>query len=289
MQIIRTREALSQAIDSLKAKGKRIALVPTMGALHAGHLSLVETAKARADAVVASIFVNPAQFAPHEDFDRYPRDEAGDLALLAGVGVEVVYLPGVGEVYPEGRGQRAESNQPAGSLLSALCSRTTALEAESRPHFLPGVMRVVGILFDQVRPEVAVFGEKDYQQLCVIRTMVKTENRPIEVVGSPTLRERDGLAMSSRNQYLSAKERAIAPALYHALTTVAEGFRKGGMPEKLKSGAWETLLTHGFREVDYVAIRHAETLNPVQNPEEPARVLAAAWLGNTRLIDNVAV
>ncbi len=299
MKIATTQQQLKHELEALRQQ--RIGFVPTMGALHAGHLSLIETAKQHADVVVASIFVNPTQFAPDEDFDHYPRSQAEDIAKLKAAGVDVVYLPEVEEIYEnsvilsEGRQPTAEASQkreqdPSTPLRFAQDDKNTLssqLEGEHRPHFFSGVKQVVGILFDQVQPDMAVFGEKDYQQLAVIRQMVKEQGRAIEMIGAPTLREADGLAMSSRNRYLNAEEREVAPLLYQVIGEVKSRVAEGKSIETSKAWAFETLMHGGFNDVDYIAVRDAATFQPVTSGENPFRVLAAAWLGKTRLIDNV--
>lgn len=271
MEIVRTINHLRTEIGHWRAAGETVALVPTMGALHAGHIGLVGAALTAADRVVVSIFVNPTQFAPHEDLARYPRDETGDLEKLAGAGAHAVWIPPVSEIYPEGFATRIV---PEGAALP--------LEGEFRPHHFSGVATVVCKLLAAATPHVALFGEKDFQQLAVIRQMVRDLSLPVVIQGVPTVREDDGLALSSRNAYLSEDERYIAPMLYKAILEVARG--------RDPAEAAEALITVGFAKVDYLEVRDAETLAPF-NPDSgrPGRVLAAAWLGNTRLIDNVAV
>jgi pantoate--beta-alanine ligase len=279
---VRTRVALLQQVRAWKAAGETVGFVPTMGALHAGHLSLVEKARENASRTVASIFVNPAQFAPGEDFDTYPRREAEDLALLSSAGCDVVYLPSVAEMYPDGSVTDVRVNQ-----LSDL------LDGVHRPHFFYGVATVVARLFLHVQPDVAVFGEKDYQQLQVIRRMVRDLGFPIQIIGGPTQRDADGLAQSSRNLYLSPDERRAAGAVYAALHRSATRLALGAQPHEVLAEARDHLLTAGFRSVDYIALVDPETLlalpcdMPLQSGE--ARLLAAAWLGRTRLIDNISV
>jgi pantoate--beta-alanine ligase len=262
-----------------------------MGALHEGHLALVKLARKKADHVVVSIFVNPTQFAAHEDLSRYPRDEAGDLTKLAAAQTDLVWAPPVAEMYPDGFATRIE---PKGAALG--------LEGDIRPEHFAGVATVCAKLFNQVTPDVAVFGEKDYQQLCVIRQLVRDLDLGLKIIGMPTVREKDGLARSSRNRYLSAAERSVAPALHREIAIVAEearllsGSRKlSGSPaaylEALCREASERLLAKGFQKIDYFAVRAAGTLAPVVafTPDIKLRVLGAAWLGTTRLIDNVSV
>ncbi len=263
-----------------------VALVPTMGALHEGHLSLVRLAKARADRVVCSVFVNPTQFAPHEDFDRYPRTLSDDLEKLAATGCDLVWAPSVEAMYGDSFATRVV---PKGAA--------EGLESDMRPHFFAGVATVCTKLFNQVAPDFAIFGEKDYQQLCVMRQLVRDLDMPLQIVGAPTCRDRDGLAMSSRNRYLSEKERRIAPSLYRVLRVTAQNVVAEGagltaeQVEFITTQALQMLIAVGFAKVDYIAVRDAVTLAPFQpgSADRPYRVLAAAWLGSTRLIDNVAV
>lgn len=265
---VRTLPALRDAMSTLRAGGATIGFVPTMGALHDGHLALVRHAKSLCDKVVVSIFVNPLQFAPTEDLDRYPRDEAGDVARLQSVGCDLVYLPTVDALYPDNFVSRIEMKGPA-----------LGLETDFRPQFFSGVATVVSKLFNQVRPDVAVFGEKDFQQLAVVRAMVRDFDMGIDIIGMPTIRENDGLALSSRNAYLTPDERAIAPKLHQAL----ESIRDGRSIEDAKAD----LTREGFGQIDYIALRDAETLGePLEG--RPRRLLAALWLGKTRLIDNIA-
>jgi pantoate--beta-alanine ligase len=276
--VIRHLAALRAQVKSWRGDGDTIALVPTMGALHEGHLELVRMAKARCRRAVVSIFVNPTQFAPHEDFDRYPRDEAGDLAKLGRVGCDLVWAPDRGEMYGEGFATRVV---PAGAA--------EGLESDFRPHFFGGVATVCCKLFTQVAPDIAVFGEKDYQQLCVVRQMARDLDLPLEIVGLATVREGDGLAMSSRNAYLTPGERTVAPTLYRVISKVAETTAEGGVIAAAVAEGNATLAAAGFK-VDYLEVRDAETLKPVPpGAQRPLRVLVAAWLGKTRLIDNIGV
>jgi pantoate--beta-alanine ligase len=268
---VRTIAELRQEVARWHTAGLSVALVPTMGALHEGHLVLVRAAQARADRALVSIFVNPTQFAANEDLARYPRDEAGDVAKLAGAGAHLVWAPSITEMYPTGFATRVEVK---GAALP--------LEGEFRPHHFGGVATVVCKLLSAATPDVALFGEKDFQQLAVIRQMVRDLALPVEIAGIATVRDADGLALSSRNAYLSAEERRIAPALYKAITAVAQGADP--------AGAAQGLLAAGFTKIDYLEVRDAETLAPFEGgSRRPGRVLAAAWLGKTRLIDNVAV
>ncbi len=288
-EVVTDLATLRARIAQYRRDGDRIALTPTMGALHDGHLDLVALARtsatlsrAAATRVVTSIFVNPRQFAPHEDFDRYPRALVADVAKLAVAGVDLVWAPGPSEMYRPGFASRVEVDGAA-----------KGLESDVRPHFFGGVATVCTKLFSQVTPDVAVFGEKDYQQLCVIRQIVRDLDLPLEILGCPTRREADGLALSSRNAYLSADERAVAPALHRALQTAAADVRVGGSIAAATATASNAILSAGFRQVDYVAVRDAATLAEVADVSDPTtpplRILIAAWLGNTRLIDNIAV
>lgn len=279
LPVVRDVGSLRTAIRQLRAGGKAIALVPTMGALHEGHLSLVRAAKARFGAVVASLFVNPRQFAPHEDFERYPRDEAGDSKLLAAAGCDLLFAPERVVMYPEGF---------ATSVI--VTSVSTPLEGEMRPHFFGGVATVVTKLVLQCLPDAAFFGEKDYQQLLVIKQLARDLDMPTEIVGVPTVREHDGLAMSSRNFYLSSDERRVAARLNVVLRdSVKEVHRGEATVTEVEAEAARHLKAAGFSVVDYVAVRDAETLAPITSLTRPARILAAAWIGKTRLIDNMAV
>jgi pantoate--beta-alanine ligase len=267
---------LRAVLDPWRNTGARIALVPTMGALHDGHLALVRQAAASADKVVVSIFVNPAQFAPHEDFGRYPRAFETDTAKLEGTGaVQLIYAPGARDMYPEGFATKVSLDGPASGLETAF-----------RPHFFAGVATVVAKLFTQCRPDIAVFGEKDYQQLLVVRRLSRDLDLGVDVIGVPTVREADGLALSSRNAYLTADQRKIAAHLNRVLLNVGERARLGvPIPQAEAEGA-AALIGAGFDRVDYVAIRDAGTLVQLRTIERPARVLAAARIGSIRLIDN---
>jgi pantoate--beta-alanine ligase len=275
-KLVRTIKELRKAVARWRS-GKTIALVPTMGALHDGHLALVKRARKKADRVVVSIFVNPAQFAPSEDLSRYPRDEDGDLAKLAHAGVDLVWAPSAAEMYPDGF---ATTVVPEGAAKE--------LEADIRPHHFGGVATICLKLFSSVTPDAAVFGEKDFQQLCVLRQMVRDLNLPIEIISVPTVREPDGLALSTRNGYLSHDDRVVAPALNRALRNVAEAVCAGTDPKTAAADAKRDLERAGFTKVDYVEVRDSERLSPyVPTSGRPGRALAAAWLGETRLIDNV--
>ncbi len=277
--IVRTVPALRRALDSLGAKKATTALVPTMGALHDGHVSLVRLAKRRATRVIVSIFVNPTQFAPSEDFSSYPRTWKADVAKLAAEDVDLIWNPDVKTMYPDGFATRILTEGPA----------TAGLEDRFRPHFFGGVTTVVGKLFTQVRPDFAVFGEKDFQQLRVVTQMARDLDLGVKVIGSRTVRERDGLAMSSRNVYLSPEERRTAPGLYRAMKEAARRLRGGDDIEAAMAGGAELAAGAGFT-LDYFEVRHAETLAPIASVNDgPIRILTAARIGKTRLIDNVAV
>ena len=277
--IARTVPALRRALEGLHKRKATIALVPTMGALHDGHVSLVRLAKQRARRVVVSIFVNPTQFAPTEDFGSYPRTWKADLAKLTAEGVDLIWNPDVKTMYPDGFASRILTDGPA----------TAGLEDRFRPHFFGGVTTVVGKLFAQCRPDFAIFGEKDFQQLRVVARMAADLDLAVKVVGSKTVRERDGLAMSSRNVYLSPEERHAAPVLFQTLKETAHRLRGGDDLKAAQRGGEQRITATGFA-VDYFEARHAETLAPVASIKDgPLRILVAARIGNTRLIDNVAV
>ncbi len=278
MQTIRDVDALRSAVAELRADGGAVALVPTMGALHAGHMALVAEARRLAPHVVASIFVNPTQFAPNEDLSTYPRREGSDARMLEEAGVEILWAPDAATMYPNG----PETPVKAGPAASGL-------DGEARPGHFDGVATVVARLFEQVRPQVALFGEKDYQQLLVIRQMVEALDLPVRVIGVPTQRDADGLALSSRNLYLSDEERRAARALPRALGEAASAIVQGVTVADALDKAREALAKAGFDPVDYIELRDAETLDPVEDLHRPARLLAAAKLGRTRLIDNLPV
>ncbi len=278
MHVIREKEALDSALAELRQEGGTIAFVPTMGALHAGHMALVEEARRRGTHVVASIFVNPTQFGANEDLSRYPRREGTDIRMLEDAGVEILWAPDVGTMYPAG----PEADVKAGSAAEGL-------DGDSRPGHFDGVATVVARLFGQVKPDVAVFGEKDFQQLLVIRQMVEAEGLGVEIVGVPTQRDADGLALSSRNLYLTDKERRAARALPRALGEAATAIAQGSAPADALAKAREALAKAGFDPIDYVELRDAETLAPLAAATRPGRILAAARMGTTRLIDNLPV
>ena len=281
LPVVRTVAALRAQVSAWKREGLRVAMVPTMGALHEGHLSLVRLGNQKADRTVASIFVNPAQFAPHEDFDAYPRGEDRDSALLAAAGCALLFAPTVGEMYPDG----------FATTVNVATGVSEPLEGVSRPHFFGGVATVVSKLLNQCRPDVAIFGEKDYQQLLVIRRMARDLDLGVEIIGGPTSREADDLAMSSRNAYLTAEEREMASALPAAMAAAVGWLREGQAAEGVEGRVKAILGEAGFGKIDYVEVRDGETLErmgpgPVG---EGARVFVAAWMGRTRLIDNWGV
>jgi pantoate--beta-alanine ligase len=277
--IARTVQNLRRAVDGFHSRKATVALVPTMGALHDGHVSLVRQARRRAKRVIVSIFVNPTQFAPTEDFGSYPRTWKSDLAKLAAEKVDLIWHPDVKVMYPEGFATRIVPEGPA----------VAGLEDRFRPHFFSGVATVVGKLFTQCRPDFAIFGEKDFQQLRVVAQMARDLDLGVRVVGSKTLRERDGLAMSSRNVYLSEDERRAAPTLFRAMKETAARMRAGDELSVALSGGAELIRQAGFA-LDYFEARHAETLAPVTSRGDgPLRLLVAAKIGATRLIDNMAV
>ena len=274
LQVVSTIAELRAALAPKRAGG--IAMVPTMGALHDGHLSLVR--QAGAPTVVVSIFVNPTQFAPHEDFDAYPRDLSGDIAKLETAGSPIIFAPGAREMYPDGFATTVTVGGPS-----------MGLETDFRPHFFAGIATVVAKLLLAALPDAAVFGEKDYQQLLVVKRLARDLGLPTEIIGAPILREADGLAMSSRNAYLSPTERAIAGNLNKVLLFAVSRARKGGGLRDAEAMAAAEIKALGFDSVDYVAIRDAETLAVAESLRRPARLLVAAKIGKTRLIDNMAV
>src|ERR1700712_547943 len=270
--------ALRATVEAWRRDGESVVLVPTLGALHVGHLALLAHAKAIGRRAVVSIFVNPTQFGPAEDFSRYPRDVAADLALLAEPGADAAWTPEGEAMYPPGFSTRIE----VGGLTEGLCGTV-------RPGHFAGVATVVTKLLNQVRPDIALFGEKDFQQLQVIRRAVRDLDLGVEIRGVPTIREADGLALSSRNRYLNPEERAVAPRLHAVLARIAAALREGAAAAPLRAEGIAELSAAGFDPVQYLEVRDAETLAPLERVDGPARVLAAAYLGRTRLIDNVAV
>jgi pantoate--beta-alanine ligase len=278
-RVIKSLPALRCAIAALRARRATIALVPTMGALHEGHLSLVRMARRRADRVVVSIFVNPAQFAPHEDLGSYPRTFAADLAALAAHEVDLVWAPAAETMYPKNFATQIVPQGPA----------KAGLEDAFRPHFLTGVATVVGKLLIQCVPDIAIFGDKDYQQLKVLIQLARDLDLKTRILGAPIAREPDGLALSSRNVYLSAREREAAPILYRVLKRCAEAIAAGRPIAAVLDGGREEITRAGFA-LDYLEARNAETLALVASIKDgPLRLLVAARIGKTRLIDNVAV
>ena len=270
---------LRKAVAGLRGKSRKVALIPTMGALHDGHFSLIKQARRQVEIVVVSIFVNPAQFAPAEDFASYPRDIKRDIGALTDLGVDLVWAPTEKVMYPDGFSTAVMPGGPA----------KAGLEDTFRPHFFGGVTTVVSKLFLQVAPDVALFGQKDYQQLKVVTRMAKDLDIPVTVVGVPTLRDKDGLAMSSRNIYLSADERAIAPTLHRVLKDSAAKIRAGKRIVDVIATGRAIIERAGF-VIDYLEARHADSLAPIVNASDgPIRLLVAAKLGKTRLIDNIGV
>jgi pantoate--beta-alanine ligase len=279
LSVVRTVADLRKQVADLRNAGKRIGFVPTMGALHDGHLALVAEARRRSEAVVASVFVNPTQFAAHEDLGTYPRQEARDAELLAAAGCSVLFAPEAAEMYPDGFATSVQVGGPS-----------EGLETDFRPHFFGGVAVVVAKLLNQVQADTAVFGEKDYQQLMVVRRMARDLDIPTEIVGAATVRDEHGLALSSRNAYLSADELAVARRLNVILREAGERAAAGEPVAAAEAGAAKALVEAGFARVDYVAIRRSESLAAFNGAVDgPARILAAAWLGKTRLIDNMGV
>ena len=277
MQTVRRSEELAQALSELR-RGGTVALVPTMGALHAGHLALVDQARRRADRIVATIFVNPKQFGEHEDLGRYPRKEEEDTRLLEEHGCDLLWMPRVEDIYPDGFATRIS--------VSDVAERW---EGEARPGHFDGVATVVAKLLLSVRPDFAVFGEKDFQQLAVIRRMVADLNIGVEIAGIPTVREADGLALSSRNAYLSQEQRQQAAALPNALNEAARAIRAGQPVRSAIDGAKQSLIEAGFSRIDYFALVDAQSLEPLDAPAGQMRLIAAAAIGSTRLIDNLPV
>jgi pantoate--beta-alanine ligase len=277
--MVRTVGELRRAVQAIRVAGRRLALVPTMGALHEGHTSLIRAARQRADAVCVSIFVNPRQFGPNEDFDAYPRQMQEDRAMLEHAGVELLFAPAIEEMYPPG----FVTTVNVAKLTEPLCGA-------DRPHHFDGVATVVTKLLLQALPDVAILGEKDFQQLLVVKQLVRDLDIPVRIEGCPTWREPDGLALSSRNKYLSPEQRAIAPSLHRALQDVAAHFRSGDEIAAHCARAARMLRDKGFASVDYLEVRDAETLTLLSRVEDrPARVFGAARLGTVRLIDNVPV
>jgi pantoate--beta-alanine ligase len=279
--IVRTVARLRAQVAAWKAAGEQVALIPTMGALHEGHLTLIKLGQTKARRTVASVFVNPKQFAPHEDFDAYPRGEAVDAEKLASVGCDLMFAPNASEMYA-----------PGFSTAINVSGVSEPLEGAARPQFFGGVATVVAKLLIQSQADYAVFGEKDYQQLQVIKRLVKDLDLPVEIVSAPTARAEDGLALSSRNAYLSVEERAIATALPQALRAAAQAVAAGGRIDEAEAAGKAALTAAGFGQIDYLDIREASDLSklgPGPVGDAQGRILVAAWLGKTRLIDNMPV
>jgi pantoate--beta-alanine ligase len=277
-EIVKSVAELRSAVAGWRKAGERIGLVPTMGALHEGHLSLVRASRSRCQRTIVSIFVNPTQFGPNADFDRYPRDLAGDVAKLATVGTDLVFAPDVAEMYP-----------PGFATTVIVAGLTDGLCGPHRPGHFAGVASVVTKLLNQAAPDIAFFGEKDWQQLQVIRRLARDLDMPIEIVGVPTVREADGLAMSSRNLYLSPDERTRAATLYRVLNEVARAVAQGAPSADTIARGTAQLADAGFAPIDYLDVVEAESLKSIDSARGAMRVAAAAWLGKTRLIDNVPV
>lgn len=273
-----TVKSLRETVAAWRAEGETIALVPTMGALHRGHLTLVEQARERAKRVVVSIFVNPTQFGPNEDFDRYPRPREHDLMMLREEGADAAWLPTVEEMYPQGFATNV-----------TVKGVSEGLDGAARPGHFDGVATVVSKLLLQVMPDVALFGEKDYQQLCIIKRLVADLNIPVRIEGVPTVREANGLALSSRNQYLTTAEYEIAPKLNAALREAAKELQSGKAVALVLANVSASILSAGFSRIDYLELRAEDSLAPMLAYNAPARLLVAAWLGKTRLIDNIHI
>ena len=278
LEVVRDVASLRAKVREWRRQDETVGLIPTMGALHDGHLALVKAALDSCDHAVTTIFVNPTQFAPNEDFEAYPRDEADDFSKLQALSADVAFVPPVEEMYADG----FSTSVAVSGLTEGLCGAT-------RPHFFGGVATVVSKLLLQAMPDKAFFGEKDYQQLQVVTRMARDLDIPVEIVGVPTVREADGLAMSSRNWYLSPEERASAPALYKVLCDIAAKLSAGQTSAAAIAEGRTVLEAAGFGPIDYIEVCDASSLEPLETADRPARVLAAAHLGRTRLIDNVAV
>ncbi|KQS55793.1 pantoate--beta-alanine ligase [Brevundimonas sp. Leaf363] len=280
LPIVRSVADLRAQIGEWRRQGLRIGFVPTMGALHDGHMGLIREAASRADRVVASVFVNPTQFAPHEDLGRYPRQEAEDAAMLAGAGCHLLFAPDVETMYP-----------PGAATTIAMAGPALGLEGDFRPQMFGGVALVVTKLFNLIQPDLAIFGEKDFQQLMVVRRFTADLDLPVEIVASPTERDGWGLALSSRNAYLSPEQLEIARRLNGVLAEAGVAAASGRPLPGVEKDAYAALLKTGFDRIDYVAVRRAEDLAVFRNQvaDAPARILAAAWIGKTRLIDNMAI
>ena len=278
MDIVRTVAEMRSHVSTWRREGLSVALVPTMGSLHAGHLSLMKVGKERSDRVIATIFVNPLQFAPNEDFETYPRREDSDIQKLVEEDIDLLFAPGVNEMYrPD-----ATTTINVGGLTDCLC-------ALSRPGFFDGVATVVTKLLLQALPDIAIFGEKDYQQLLVIKRLATDLDIPVEIIGAPTIREEDGLALSSRNVYLDTKSRSIAPSMYNILNQYASDISNGNDIKKSIQLAKQNMQKSGFEKIEYLDLRSSQTLQVCNDIKKPSRLFAAAWLGSTRLIDNLAI
>ena len=278
MEVVRTIAELRQHTSRWRIAGQKIGLVPTMGALHNGHLSLIKLAQEKCDRVIATIFVNPRQFLPNEDFEEYPRNEESDIEKLIAIGVDLLFAPKASEMY-----------KPDASTTVVISKLTDCLCATSRPGFFDGVGTVVTKLLIQALPDVAIFGEKDYQQLLVIKRLARDLDIPAEIIGAPTIREADGLAVSSRNVYLSQTNRKIASNISKILKKTATTIAQGNDVPVACVEARNELILAGFSEIDYFEARHSETLELIKNFENSGRLFAAVWLGSTRLIDNLEI
>jgi pantoate--beta-alanine ligase len=278
LDIVRTVAELRERVGAWRKENQSVALIPTMGSLHAGHLSLMRLGGEQSDKVIATIFVNPLQFAPSEDFETYPREENDDVRKLIDEKVDLLFAPDIKEMYQTG----ATTTINVGGLTDSLC-------AVSRPGFFDGVATVVTKLLLQALPDVAIFGEKDYQQLLVIKRLVTDLDIPVKIIGGPTIREIDGLALSSRNVYLDPKARSIAPGIYKVLNRYATAISRGDNIEKCLKLAKKDVQEAGFGKIDYLDLRNEQTLQRCTTKEEPGRLFAAIWLGSTRLIDNISV
>ncbi|MEC7660042.1 MAG: pantoate--beta-alanine ligase [Pseudomonadota bacterium] len=278
MEVVRTIAELRQHTSRWRIAGQTIGLIPTMGALHKGHLSLIKLAQGKCDRVIATIFVNPRQFLPNEDFDEYPRNEESDIQKLIEMGVDLLFAPKVSEMY-----------RPDASTTVVISKLTDCLCATSRPGFFDGVGTVVTKLLIQALPDLAIFGEKDYQQLLVIKRLTRDLDIPVEIIGAPTIREADGLAVSSRNVYLSQTNRETASKVFEILKKTATAIALRNDVLAACKEARKELILAGLSEIDYFEARHSETLELIQNFENNGRLFAAVWLGSTRLIDNLEI
>ena len=278
MEVVRTIADLRQRISSWRVEGQTVSLVPTMGALHDGHLSLIKIAQEKCDRVVASIFVNPKQFLPNEDFEKYPRNEDSDIEKLVELGTDLLFSPNASEMY-----------RPDASTAVVISQLTDCLCATSRPGFFDGVGTVVTKLLIQTLPDIAIFGEKDYQQLLIIKRLARDLDIPTKIIGAPTIREIDGLAVSSRNVYLSPTHRETAPSIFKVLKRTATAIALGDDASLATQKAHDDLVLAGFSKIEYFEARHSETLEPIKDTRNPGRLFAAVWLGSTRLIDNLEI